>query len=831
MHYVGIDLGTTNSAIASYDGESVRLYKSPEQHDVTPSALFFDRRGNKHVGSRAYNNAARSPDNAALLFKRFMGTSTPIRLPAVERTLTPEQCSAEILRAMFGYLPEEIRDNPDLGSVITVPAAFNQMQKDATMEAAESAGIGRVALMQEPVAAVMSVVREHGVDGMFLVYDLGGGTLDIAIAESISGRVSILSHGGIPMCGGRDFDRRLYSNVVLPWLLENFDLPRSPQDDPQLKALKSIALWATEKAKIELSQRETATVTLSETEVGMRDRSGEEIYLEVPLTRGQLDRLIDEPVADSIGAARAAIEKAGVTPNDIERIAFIGGPTHYKPLQDRVAFELGIAASSGVNPMTAVAEGAAVFAEAIDWASRNRGRKSSRGSKVTSEDLGLSFDFVARTTDTRSRVVCRLGAAAIPGMEFQVDSLDTGWSSGRVPLDDGTTVDVGLAKPGENRFKLFVFDPSGGPVPLGDDQIIISRTAATVDGIPASHSISVEARERIGGPTVLDFLVREGDQLPAKGQKTFRAEESLKPGSPESLRFKLFEGEDRHDPSNNRCIGVFEIRGTDVPDGQVIPAGAELVCDYEVLDSGNLTFAASVPSIGASFPAGRYYSRQTHGVDYSTASKMVIDEADEALTRLEAIEERVEDEGISRARRRLEEARAIAPDETDPETTKKAMDDVEEARRALSEIRRRHVATIRRMELDRATAFFDENIREHARASEVSGMDNLLRTAERAIDEPGQAFESYMDEIHARNFQILWRQDWFVVQQFKWMAEDAHYFVDRAEHSRLVSAGLDALKTDDIGGLRRIVVELDRIRIGTAPGDQLARPANIVLGA
>ncbi len=172
-HYVGIDLGTTNSAICSFDGESLRLYKSPEQHDVTPSAIFIDKRGNKYVGLRAYNNAAKNPDNGATLFKRLMGTSTPIKLPAVNITMSPDECSAEILRVLFGYLPEEIRNDPDTGTVITVPAAFNQMQKDATMAAASKAGIGKVAIMQEPVAAVMSVMRQRKGDGIFLVYDLG----------------------------------------------------------------------------------------------------------------------------------------------------------------------------------------------------------------------------------------------------------------------------------------------------------------------------------------------------------------------------------------------------------------------------------------------------------------------------------------------------------------------------------------------------------------------------------------------------------------------------------------------------------------------------------
>lgn len=130
--YIGIDLGTTNSALCSYDGAETRIWKSPEQNDVTPSAISYDRHGNRLVGQRAYQAAAANPDNAAVLFKRLMGTSTPIHIRALGKDLTPEECSAEVLRTLFSYLPEEIRNAPDLGTVITVPAAFNQMQRDAT---------------------------------------------------------------------------------------------------------------------------------------------------------------------------------------------------------------------------------------------------------------------------------------------------------------------------------------------------------------------------------------------------------------------------------------------------------------------------------------------------------------------------------------------------------------------------------------------------------------------------------------------------------------------------------------------------------------------------
>ena len=828
MNYIGIDLGTTNSAICSYDGETVRLYKSPDQNDVTPSAIFIDRRGNKYLGKRAYDSAAKNPDNAATKFKRMMGTSTPVKLGAVNITMTPEECSAEILKLCFGYLPEEIRNGGRTGTVITVPAAFNQMQKDATLAAAEMAGLGNVALMQEPVAAVMCVMKQRKGDGVFLVFDLGGGTLDVALAESISGRVSLLAHGGVAMCGGTDFDRSILDNVVKPWLQQNFDLPEDLSANPKYKSLLRMCLWAAEKAKIELSAKEESVITLTETDLGATDESGAEVYVDIPFHRAQLDDLIASKIDEAIQAARDTLDKAGLSPNDVERVVFVGGPTQYKPLRDKVAFELGIAPSTDVNPMTAVAEGAAVFAESIDWASQSRGRKSARGALSAGGTLDISFNYIARTPDSKAKIVVKVGGKAAAGTEFQIDSLDTGWSSGRLALKDGAAIELNLAKPGENTFKVFVFDSKGGPVSLKEDRIVIARTAASIDAIPASHSIGVEAREKLGGRTVLDYLIREGDQLPRKGKKTFKTEESLKAGSAGSIKFKLWEGEITDPISDNRFIGMFEIKGSDFDDG-VIAAGAELLCEYEILDSGNIMMEVSVPSIGGSFHAGRnFYSRQDGQIDYTQASKLVADQSEHTLQRLEEMESKIDDPKLSQAREKLEQAESIKSGESDPETAKQAMDNVQEAKRLLALARKEHLKEIRQMELDRAVYLFDQTVREHARPSEASSFDNLAKTAQRAIESNSGDFEVHLSELRSKSFMILWRQDWFVIDRFKWLATDTHLFPDAREHAQLANAGAQALKSNDLDKLRTVVMQLDSVRIGSGGDDQMLAGSNIV---
>ena len=147
------------------------------------------------------------------------------------------------------------------------------------------------------------------------VYCIGGGTLDIALVESLGGRINLLAHGGIAMCGGRDFDHRLVDNVIKPWLFENFDLPEDLSTKPNYKSLLRLAAWAAEQAKIELSAREEVIISLSETETRVRDQSNQEIYVDIAVARSTLNSLVEEKVGESIEAARGNARQGGTQPS------------------------------------------------------------------------------------------------------------------------------------------------------------------------------------------------------------------------------------------------------------------------------------------------------------------------------------------------------------------------------------------------------------------------------------------------------------------------------------------------------------------------------------
>ena len=625
---------------------------------------------------------------------------------------------------------------------------------------------------------------------MFLIYDIGGGTTDIAIAESIGGRVNLLAHGGIQMCGGRDFDRSLVDSVVRPWLLENFELPEDFSVNPDFKSLIRLATWVTERAKIELSSREEAVIRLDEMEARTQDLNGDEIYFDIALSRDTLDHLIAERESETINAARETLSQAGLTPHDLECIVWVGGPTNYKPLRDQVAFELGIPGDMAVNPMTAVAEGASLFAESIDWSLPEATKKTTHKRISSRGKLDVTFRYLARTPTDKAQIGVQLEGQVAPGSEFQIDNVNTGWTSGRLRLKHGVTIDLALTRDGENMFKVLAFDEVGRPIALEQNEIIITKTAATVDAIPASYSMALEVLKKLGGKSVPYWLVRKGDSLPKKGKTVVKAGELLKAGSSDSLNFKLYEGEIEEPVTGNRPIGAIKITGEDFDHG-VIPIGADLECDYKILDSGTLYIEVSVPSIGSTFSSEKnFYSSDEGKLDITSTAdrKRIADEVEETMNRIDEVKEIVDDLKLEQARQKLVSAAAPNPDEEDTETVQEANERVLEAKRILAQVREEHLKEFRQVELTKVVTSF-EHVRQYARSSEAAEFDRLKTTAQRAIDNNDNDFEEYLDELRGKNFDLWWRQPWFIIEQFKRFASLPEQFANQERLEELVTIG------------------------------------------
>jgi molecular chaperone DnaK len=442
--------------------------------------------------------------------------------------------------------------------------------------------------------------------------------------------------------------------------------------------------------------------------------------------------------------------------------------------------------------------------------------------------LNLSFSFASRTPESRAGVVAKCDDRQLTGEFFQIDNLDTGWSSGRIALRTGASCDLQLPKTGPNSFRVSLFTSNGAPIALAEDRLTITRTAASVQAIPASHSIGVEVKHSLyGSATKLRRLVTKGDPLPKKGREIFKAAEGIAAGSSGALVFKLYEGEIDNPVTDNRAVGCFKIRGSEIESG-AIRAGDDLICEYEVSDSGRLSIMVSIPSVGGTFVSKDLYSRQEGQLDFTRSQLAIQAEAESTLEKIQQIELRLQDRDLERARQYLDQAHVACEDlAADPEATKEAAQNVQRARTLLSGVRANHLSVIRQAELDQTVESFNQFAREHAKASEASAFDTMTRTAERLISNSSGDFDNILDEMRETTWNVVWRQDDFVAATFRRFCEQPHLFPDQHAYAHLIERGNAALARDDYEELRPIVGGLYRAKASSSWTDEL-RPANIV---
>ena len=239
--YLGIDLGTTNSAAAAFDGENLVLVRAAQGGTLTPSVVRIDARGAVTVGGRARRFLDTDPENTRTEFKRLMGTAENLRFPAANLSRKPEELSAEVLRAIRGDVREQLGVMPER-AVVSVPALFEIPQSGATAEAARLAGFEKIELLQEPVASALAAGWKAGDDGAWLVYDLGGGTFDASLLETREGLLRVVGHDGDNFLGGRDFDW-----AIVDWAIGQLPgTPLSRSDPAHAGRIRKLKLAAEE---------------------------------------------------------------------------------------------------------------------------------------------------------------------------------------------------------------------------------------------------------------------------------------------------------------------------------------------------------------------------------------------------------------------------------------------------------------------------------------------------------------------------------------------------------------------------------------------------------
>ncbi len=343
---IGIDLGTTNSCVAVMEGNEVKVITNPEGNRTTPSVVAF-KNGERIVGDAAKRQVVTNK-NTVTSIKRLMGTDQKVELEG--KMYTPQEISAMILSYMKDYAEGYLGEKVDK-AVITVPAYFNDAQRQATKDAGKIAGLEVERIINEPTAAALAFgIDKTDKEQRVLVYDLGGGTFDVSILDLADGTFEVLATAGDNRLGGDDFD-----NVIVDWLVDNFKKDNGvdlKNDRMALQRLKEAA----EKAKKDLSGMVQAQISLPFISAG----ADGPLHLEQTLTRAQFDKMTKHLVDRTIQPVRQALSDAGLTKNDIHQVLLVGGSTRIPAVQEAVKNELGKEPNKSVNPDEVVAMGAAI---------------------------------------------------------------------------------------------------------------------------------------------------------------------------------------------------------------------------------------------------------------------------------------------------------------------------------------------------------------------------------------------------------------------------------------------------------------------------------------
>jgi molecular chaperone DnaK len=594
----GIDLGTTNSAIAVADDGAVTVIKNNDGWDITPSAVWIPKAGMIEVGRGARDRAESDPDNATAEFKLEMGLAEAGRhFAKAGVTLTPQQLSAEVLKSLRADAAAKDKDRQSpVAAVITVPAAFSLNQNKATSEAAALAGFSPACpLVQEPTAAAFAYGFHNADDRAYwLVFDFGGGTFDAAVVSKRDGDLRVLNHAGDPYLGGKLIDWALVERVLAPAAAGELGLTDFRRDNPTWRKAFAELKGSAERAKIQLSRKDSVNL-MAELSVG----GGDTETFEFTLRRDQVDDLAEPYYVRAINLCRAALTDGGLGPADIDRLLLVGGVTLAPGLRERLADPdkgLGIELDVSLDPTTVVACGAAIFASTV----RQPDPPSFR---PAAGEFSVKLAYEPAVTITTPTVAGRLHSAEpVDWTGFSVvlsnPTAQPPFRTARITLNTAgafaTEVDIDQHK--TSHFLIELFDAEGTARKLTSNTLSITHRDVEFGGARLTHSLGIELADRAFSP-----LLRKGAGVPTRVREVFRTSSALRRADADAvIRIPVVQGE-RLRADRNRSVGTLEIRPGDIRID--VPAGSEIEVTFEIDSSNLVTVVADVPLIQEQFEA------------------------------------------------------------------------------------------------------------------------------------------------------------------------------------------------------------------------------------
>lgn len=580
----GIDLGTTNSAIAIYTDGEVEVFKNPSNLKQSLASVVAYKGDRIIVGDKARELLKRTPNSVFGTFKRKMGTSDKYFLEATDGFISPVELSAIIIKELKNFIHSG--DNPD-SVVITIPAAFDTMQSNATKKAGYQAGFSEVILLQEPIAASLAFANKSAnnlADGKWLVYDFGGGTFDVALTSISDGEMKIIDHEGDNYLGGTDFDRAIIDKYIIP-AMNNLGVFNNLEAElkktsGKYNRLYNKLLYIAEEAKIELSNSD-----ISELEFEVVDDTGNSIDIYLELDKSTFESIIKPDIDRTVLMIKEVMLRNQLTARDLNCVLLIGGTTYIPYVKQILHDELGLTIDSSMDPTTAVVVGAAYFAGTKLKSTQNVKTTTSSDTIKSKLKIRLAYDRVVQTDTTP--ILCRAEYVE-EGYKYRIIRKDGGYDSGLLPLEDKTKNYLSVAAQVYNTYVLTVYNSAGDK--LYKETIGITHGKFGIDGQPLPDNICLVVDAVDENTTYLEPIFKKNDILPLKKTITKQISKTIPRNSNDRLIIKVVEGSIDTLPSANKLIGLIEISGSKLERDLI--KGSDVELTFEITESRDIKVAA-----------------------------------------------------------------------------------------------------------------------------------------------------------------------------------------------------------------------------------------------
>jgi molecular chaperone DnaK len=802
----GIDLGTSNSLIARFDKGNVEVFKNPNGFKETlPSVVGF-RNDRILIGDQAKAYLVRDPKSVVSRFKRKMGTTETFKIKSLNTSKSPVELSAYILKELktFVHSGEQVSS-----AVITIPASFDTVQSNATKEAGIQAGFRTVMLLQEPIAASLAYAnKEKNIDlknSQWIVYDLGGGTFDVALVKIVEGELTVLDHEGDNYLGGTDLDAQIVEKILVPELEKrgNFSnlLADMQSESGKYNKLWHILLHKAEEAKVELSTRTSSEIDLG-TVADLEDDEGKAIESIITLTRSEFEAVIKDLVESTIDRMKQILIRNSLQPADLKFILMVGGSTLIPYVRKRVEEVMGISVNTSIDPTNAITVGAAYFAgtkEAVADASTKSIATSASGLKIRA-----SYN---KSSQEAEEIFSAKIEGSLEGLQYRIQSNDGAYDSGLKKLTTRIVEDLPLREGEFNLFTFKIIDAQGNQIPTDVETIQIAHGRYSVAGQMLPDDISLVKDNLIEKDTRLQSLFSKNSILPSKTKTTVEIGKTIIKGSTDGIHIMVVEGPSNRHSSTNKPIGTLSITGEQITRDLI--RGTEVDLTIEMSESRDLTISAFLNGTNQEFsqvfnPKQREVSSQVLASEIlmlETKLQSEIDDANETGSR-ETVD------GLTKVLTGVQDLIGSAADLASDDVTDKKFQ-LEDKKRKLAqsmfELTSGKRAEQARLKYEEIKANVQAIIRESGNDRERHAVSEIIAREQSFLNSTSaEKINEIAGELDSIRLHILLRTPAFLKGVFKYLNENRTSMNDQIQATQLIENGKRAVEREDFDGLNQI---------------------------